>query len=124
MYIYFNVNFPPWKKEKIPWHQKVISIIAELFLPKANPDFDKAYDSVVSWSLELSDDGNFVNREIGYNNLKEPIVIAPFRRNLGFWVDSDMSFNDFKKRFDIRFNSQQEFDLEWKKADEKLRGTQ
>lgn len=55
-------------------------------LPKANPDFDTAYERVLYWWLEI-DDSNQVQREIGFDQSGQAAAIAPWRDNMGIFTD-------------------------------------
>ena len=68
-----------------------------LFLPKANPDFDSIYEKVVIWLIEYDDVKNYSKREVGLDENRQPIVKGPYKKNLGFWVDSNMTYEDFSK---------------------------
>ncbi|WP_242103703.1 hypothetical protein [Lysobacter sp. M2-1] len=58
-----------------------------MILPRANPDFDEAYQRVTHWWLEI-DVGGEVLREIGFDANDQPVAIAPYRNNYGIFTDS------------------------------------
>ncbi len=61
--------------------------LLQKLLPAANPDFEKLYQSVVKWYLEIDETGKPI-REIGIDAKESTIVIGPWRRNRGLWTDS------------------------------------
>lgn len=83
-------------------------------LPNGNPDFDGLYDKVKTWYIEYDDENEYTNREIGIDKNDKVIVIAPYKRNLGVWVDSDLTLDDYR-RFDINTVSSNEFNNYWEK---------
>jgi hypothetical protein len=68
-----------------------VEAVVRAVIPAANPDFDKLFPSVTLWWIEIDTQG-IPQREIGFNSSGEPIVIAPFGENFGYWTDSPMSF--------------------------------
>ena len=60
--------------------------------PKANPDNEDILENVRSWYLEVCEEDGQPQREIGFDDLNNPVWYAPTERNLGFWTDSNMSF--------------------------------
>lgn len=71
--------------------QRGVVALLRAVIPAANPDFETRFPSVTLWWLEIDSQGN-PQREIGFNSQDEPIVIAPFGNNFGYWTDSSMSF--------------------------------
>ena len=61
-----------------------------------NPDFDDRYHDVDSWLLEIDEDTNRVNREIGIDKEKEPIVLAPWGCNFGLWLDNIVNMDQIE----------------------------
>ncbi|MEM6814199.1 MAG: hypothetical protein AAF600_07350 [Bacteroidota bacterium] len=84
------------KGEKESHVKSFIARTLSFFLPKANPDFDNLYDDVVTWILEF-ENPEYPNREIGLDEDEKVIVKGPYRKNLGFWIDTDMRLKDFEK---------------------------
>ena len=70
---------------------KIVKPVLSL-LPRANPDFERLYPNVVTWYLELNDNGK-PTREIGIDALAEIIVIGPWRNNRGLWTDSPVALD-------------------------------
>jgi len=61
------------------------------FIPRASPDHEPLYRHVKKWYLELDDSGVPV-REIGLDSDARALFGAPDKRNMGFWTDSDKTF--------------------------------
>ena len=62
-------------------------------LPLANPQFDRLYDNVVEWWLEVDDLGE-PQREIGFDRDGNAIVMGPIGDNLGVFTDTSAVFLD------------------------------
>lgn len=73
--------------------QKLVRRVLSAVLPHANPDFEELFDEVRTWWVEVDEVSGLPLREIGFNASRDPILAAPFRDNLGFWIDSDMTFD-------------------------------
>lgn len=86
--------------------------ILKLLIPQANPDFEGKYDSVKIWYLELSTEGNYANREIGINDKGLIVLISPYKKNLGYWIDSNFTLEDYQ-RFSPETIAYQEFENHW-----------
>jgi hypothetical protein len=54
--------------------------------PRANPDFENAYQEVVTWWLEI-DEENGVSREIAFNASGQAVAAAPLGENCGIFAD-------------------------------------
>ena len=63
---------------------RILEKIIPKILPKANPDFDNLFDKVKTWYIEYNDEDLFTNRKIGIDDKDNVIVMAPWKRNLGF----------------------------------------
>ena len=82
-------------------------------IPKANPDFEDIIPQVCLWYIEYNETEDYVEREIGIDDKGQSIMKAPYLKNIGFWCDSDMTLNDYK-RFPIEIISSEEFEDIWK----------
>jgi hypothetical protein len=76
-----------------PWHppagwHRLVERGLRAVLAEANPDLDPAYEHVVSWWLEISDDGQ-VTREIGFDPSGRAVAAAPLGNNPGIFTDAD-----------------------------------
>ena len=94
---------------------KVFDFLLSFLIPKANPDFDSMYDNVITWFIEYDEDNDYTNREVGVDKQGRVIVKAPYKRNLGFWVDEDLTFQDYVDNFNIQYISKEAFESIWEK---------
>jgi hypothetical protein len=90
-----------------------ISKVASFFLPKANPDFDELIENVKVWLLEFESETDPPVREIGLDSNGDILMIMPWRNNYGFWTDNQMSYLEFKKRFQTEDVSSVDFKMAW-----------
>ncbi|MDH3976747.1 MAG: hypothetical protein OEV42_20990 [Deltaproteobacteria bacterium] len=81
-----------------------------------NPDFDDLYRHVNWWYLEIDDYTKKVNREIGLDKDKNPIVLAPWGCNYGLWVDSVAAL----ERIEFEETTETDFEEKWIAMEEKL----
>ena len=77
-----------------------------------NPDFEDKLPYVAHWYLEF-DDENEPGREIGLDVNGQVIVKMPDERNYGFWLDTCMKLDDFKRQFQLQPISEHEFNDLW-----------
>jgi hypothetical protein len=68
------------------WRMKLIYTLL-WFIPRSNPDFEVHFSSIRRWYLEVDDLGLPV-RELGLDEIGNPITAGPWERNFGFWTDS------------------------------------
>lgn len=66
------------------------------FLSKLIPDANPKYKLhlVQEWLIEF-DDGGLPDREIGLGADGSPVLVGPDDQNYGFWLDTNMTYNDF-----------------------------
>jgi len=81
-----------------------------------NPDFDDIYAQVNWWLLEIDGYTKKVNREIGLNKDKKPIVLAPWGCNFGLWVDSVVALD----RIEFEETTERDFEDKWITLEEML----
>jgi hypothetical protein len=79
--------------------KKMIRSFLESILPKANPDFEDRIPQVAFWLIEFPDEDSEPSREIGLDDNGQVILKTPDERNFGYWVDNDLTLNDFKRLF-------------------------
>ena len=79
---------------------RMIAFILKLFVPAANPDFDKKMGLVANWLLEFESDDATPDREIGLDADGHVILKMPFGRNFGYWVDNNVTYLDFVQSFE------------------------
>ena len=69
-----------------------------------------------TWYVEYDEENDYTNREVGLNKNGEVIVKAPYKKNLGFWVDEDLTLKDYSDSFEIQYVDKREFDMLWTKT--------
>ncbi len=84
-----------WPKEN-RWKEKLINVIL-FFVPRANPDYENKMYLVKSWLIEfVENEGELIPwREIALDKEDKPIFAGPSERNYGFWLDTNMKYEDF-----------------------------
>jgi hypothetical protein len=84
-----------WPRNE-PWQIRLIRILL-FFIPRANPDYDSKMYLVKSWLIEFIEfKGELVPwREIALDDTGKPVFAGPDGRNYGFWLDTNMKFEDF-----------------------------
>jgi hypothetical protein len=97
--------------EKEPLKVKVIKTIL-FFIPKANPGYDSKMHLVKKWLIEFDEeDGKLLPlREIGLGSNGTPVFAGPDKKNYGFWLDTNMKYEDF----DGEPVAKDEFERIWK----------
>lgn len=104
-------SVPPLrKKRRSPWGKLLDKLYKMLC---ANPDFDDKILYVAQWFVEYDEEYNESWREIGLDINKNIIVKMPDERNYGFWLDTNMKLENFKKEFDIQMITKEEFEDLW-----------
>ncbi len=92
IYVCYELDSEPELSFK--WYDHISNFLATKIEPQINPDFHDKYDSVVYWWLELNKNEIPV-REIGFNDLGEPIVIGPFGINKGLFTRCKQKIKGF-----------------------------
>ncbi|WP_146130047.1 hypothetical protein [Aurantibacter aestuarii] len=82
-------------------------------IPKANPDFEEKIDFVETWIVELDNETGIPKREIGMDKDGRIILKMPYKKNYGFWTDSNLVFTDFKNEFDTSEITKDTFENYW-----------
>ncbi len=105
---YANFNAGPWSKPG--FIAKVLSGV----LPRANPDFEAAYEKVVNWWLEI-DEKNGVRRELAFDASGKTVAAAPLGANYGIFTDLDSAPEGLGAEVEAsRFEQKwQEFERNW-----------
>ena len=111
--IYIKIKDPDTRLIKDNLFKRTIIFLLQLVLPRANPDFDKKIDLVSFWLLEFTDEHSTPVREIGLNTHGELIMKMPYNRNYGYWVDNNLTFTDFKNRFEYGDIAKSYFEEKW-----------
>lgn len=83
--------------EKEPWQVGVIKTIL-FFIPKANLGYDSKMYLVKKWLIEfVEEDGELKPwREIALDADGNIVFAGPDKKNYGFWLDTNMKYEDFK----------------------------
>jgi hypothetical protein len=110
-------KFPIIKKQlKENKKNTVISKILDFvfsFIPKSNPQFDNLIQFVDVWYIEYDDENDCVEKEVGLSSSCEIIIKMPFKNEYGYWLDTDMKFQDFEHRFNIEIIHASDFFKKW-----------
>ena len=108
---YFKFQDPSNTKE----HHKesLLEKFLLLFIPRGNPDFDKIMHTVASWYIEYDTEGDYPNREVGFDSENKPIMAMPTDRNYGYWTDNNLKLEDFLNSFNPESITKQEFEDAW-----------
>lgn len=112
-YIKFNNPDSNLKPAKLSWWKKLLQLLLISFIPKGNPNFEDEIDNVKEWLIEFADGNQYPNREIGLDNLQQPIMIMPWRKNYGYWIDNNLLLEGFKSTFNAIEISKEEFEKYW-----------
>lgn len=96
-----------WPEEE-PFRDKVMRALL-FFIPDSNPDYRHKFHLINEWLIEFDDEEP--SREIGINDEGGPIVAGPDDKNYGFWLDTNLKYNDC----DGVEISKDEFERAWKK---------
>ena len=66
------------------------------FLDRFDANSDYNHKLVQKWYVEFGDD-DYPCREIGLDRNETPVLAGPNDRNYGFWLDTNMKFDDFER---------------------------
>lgn len=111
--IYLKIKEPGRQAKNEMFIQRGIRFFLELIVSKANPDYENKIDLVVYWLLEFEDDHSTPEREIGLNSDGDVMMKMPYKKNCGYWVDSSLTVEDFKKSFETVEITKDYFDNKW-----------
>lgn len=107
----YQISFSKEKKYSL---ENILGKFLSLLIPKANPDFENNLSLISLWYIEFDDVHNFTNREIGFDKDNNILEVAPYKKNLGIWTDSNLTLQDFNK-WNIEEISSEIFEDAWKK---------
>lgn len=93
--------------------KKWIIFFLSKIIPVANPDFDRRLQDVTNWCVEFDIESGIPQREIGLNEYGNVVVKMPDENNFGYWADSNMLLEDFKKRFKVVETTSDIFEEYW-----------
>ena len=121
--VYFKFLFNnKINEEKTSFKEKVIGFILSHVLPNANPDFDNRYKDVVTWYIEYDDKNCCPCREVGVDLNDNAIVMAPYKKNYGYWMDTNMTIETYTNQYDIIYINKNIFENIWEKSIKKKAG--
>lgn len=106
IYIEFEVEERNFKKGVF------LTILSWIF-PKANPDFENFLGRVTMWNLEFKDENSEPEREVGLDSTGVVIVKMPYKENMGYWTDNNMTLEGFKKQFQVTPINKEIFEKRW-----------
>lgn len=112
-YIKFCLKKSDLKKTPENISSRFIKTILDQPAPVSNPDFINEIPKIITWLIEFEDDSYFPNREIGLNEMGEPIVAMPWKSNYGYWTDSNVVLKDLASNFAVEQISKVEFAEKW-----------
>ncbi|WP_298538056.1 hypothetical protein [uncultured Algibacter sp.] len=94
---YLKTKFATDWPEGKSWKEKLLNRIL-FFIPRTNPDYEDKMYLVKSWLIEfLETNGELLpRREIALDENENPIFAGPDKRNYGFWLDTNMTFENFE----------------------------
>ena len=61
----------------------------------ANPDYEGSMHEIKEWLIEF-DENSLPWREIGLDEFGKIVIAGPDEDNYGFWLDTNMKFEDFE----------------------------
>jgi len=95
--IYLSTTMATDWTEKEPWQIKLLNKIL-FFIPKSNPGYDSKMHLVEKWLVEFTnEDGELIPwREIALDSFGDVVFAGPDKKNYGFWLDTNMKYEDFK----------------------------
>lgn len=112
--IYLKIKEPDGTVKKEGFIKRSIQFFLELIIPKANPDYDGKISFVTYWLLEFEGKDSVPDREIGLGINEEVILKMPYRNNYGYWVDNNLTFEDFQDTFEAEEITREYFEEKWK----------
>lgn len=96
----------------------LINVLTKV-IPKANPDFEDRIDDVKYWLVEVDNDTGIPQREIGFDEKDEVIMIMPYKDNYGFWTDSNVLLTDNTEHFSTSEIGKENFERYWETFDKR-----
>ena len=112
-YIKFTDPDTRIKRSKQSWWKRITKTLLISFIPSSNPTFDEEIENIKQKVIEFKDGNQYPNREIGLDIFQQPIMIMPWRRNYGYWIDNNLLLKDFQLLFDSVEITKDEFEKLW-----------
>ena len=123
IYIKFTDPDTRIKRTKESWWKRLAKALLISFIPAGNPNFDEEIENVKQWLIEFKDGNQYPNREIGLDVLQQPIMIMPWRKNYGYWIDNNILLKDFKALFNAIEITEGEFEKHWTQFEQRNENT-
>jgi len=122
-YIKFTDPDTRIKRVKERWWKRAIKMLLISVFPTGNPTFDDEIENVKQWLIEFKDGNQYPNREVGLDILQQPVMIMPWRRNYGYWIDNHLLLKDFKSVFNAVEITKEEFEKYWDQFEQQNENT-
>lgn len=113
------IKFDNPKKESSPQTERlkkrvenIVTKVVSTIIPKANPDFEHLIEKVDYWKIEYNTKENATWREIGFDKNGNSILAMPFGNNYGFWVDNQLTLDDYQS-FNPTLINADDFENDW-----------
>ena len=91
----------------------LLEFLLEQIIPISNPIQSKLIDKVEYWMIEFEVLSGNPIREIGLDINKNVIVKFPFKNDYGYWLDNNLTLNDFIDTFETKEIKQIDFEENW-----------
>jgi hypothetical protein len=93
----------------------ILEFILNKIVPKSNTLQGSLIDKVEYWMIEFEIKSGDPIREIGLDINKNVIVKFPFKNDYGYWLDNNLTLNDFIAKFKTKEIKQTDFEENWMK---------
>jgi hypothetical protein len=93
----------------------LLEFILKKIIPISNPIQGNLIDKVEYWIIEFEIKSGNPIREIGLDINKNVIVKFPFKNDYGYWLDNNLTLNDFIAKFETKEIKQTDFEENWMK---------
>ena len=113
-YLRFPILKSDYNKTPEAISERLVKEVFNEQAPISNPDFTNILSQVAFWLIEFEDDSYYPNREIGLDANETPIVIMPWKRNYGYWTDSNVVIKDIMSNFAAQEIPKEQFIKNWK----------
>lgn len=109
--IYLSTTMATNWNQKEPFKIKLLRTFL-FFIPRSNPDYHSKMHLVKKWLIEFTEEeGELLPwREIALGENDELFFAGPDKKNYGFWLDTNMKFEDFEGEL----IDKEEFERIWK----------
>jgi hypothetical protein len=87
------------ENESVSWFFSFVYKILKCIIPLRNPDFEDKIELIKFWLLEFENIEEPPLREIGLDKNNQILMVTPYKKNAGFWVDNNLNYVDFTNSF-------------------------